>query len=84
MRILFSIVGLLIVLAIIGFTVKQQLNTLAPPANPVTTGPADNAVPDTSPITSSVATPQQQVQKVQSDVQRALEQGAARASEADH
>ena len=81
MRILFSIAGLLVVLAIIGFTVKKQLNSLAPPAQE-TAAPADNT-PDTSPIPTPTGTPQQQVQKVQSDVQRALEQGAARASEAD-
>ena len=83
MRIMFSIAGLLIVLAIIGFTVKKQLNSLAPPAAQETAAPAGSNVPDTSPIPMPTGTPQQQVQKVQSDVQRALEQGAARASEAD-
>ena len=82
MRIMFSIAGLLVVLAIIGFTVKKQLNGLAPPTAQESATPANT--PDTSPIPTPTGTPQQQVQKVQSDVQRALEQGAARASEADH
>ena len=82
MRIMLSLAGLLVVLAIIGFTVKKQLNSLAPPAQE-TAAPAGANTPDTSPIPMPAGTPQQQVQQVQSDVQRALEQGAARASEAD-
>lgn len=79
MRIMFSIAGLLVVLAIIGFTVKKQLNSLAPPSSPPASATADNGAA-TTPITSP---PQQRVQQVQDEVQRALEQGAARASEAD-
>jgi hypothetical protein len=82
MRIMFSLAGLLVVLAIIGFTVKKQLNSLAPPAQEAT--PTGTNLPDTSPIPTPAGTPQQQVQQVQSNVQRALEQAAARASDADH
>jgi hypothetical protein len=78
MRILLSIAGLLVVLAIVGFMVKQQLTSLAPPSTPATDAPAAD-IPGTTPI----GTPQQRVQQVQDDVQRTLEQGAARASEAD-
>ncbi|HEX5682796.1 MAG TPA: hypothetical protein VFY73_02075 [Ideonella sp.] len=82
MRILFSIAGLLVVLAIIGFTVKQQLNALAPPPAPETTAPADTDA--TAPFTEiPTSAPQQRVQQVQGEIQRALEQGAARASEAE-
>jgi len=79
MRILLSIAGLLIVLAIIGFTVKQQLSSLAPPSTPTSTVPAGSD--DFSALPTG--TPQQRVQQVQDEMQRALEQGAARASEAD-
>ena len=82
MRIMFSIAGLLVVLAIIAFTMKQQLNSLAPPPSKEAAA-SDTQPSDTSPITVPSGTPQQQVQQVQSEVQRALEQGAARASEAD-
>jgi hypothetical protein len=79
MRILFSIAGLLVVLAIIGFTVKQQLNTLAPPSTPATPPPGADA-----PVGLPIGTPPPNVQQqVQEQVQRTLEQGAARASEAD-
>lgn len=75
MRILFSIVGLLVVLAILAFTAKQQLRAVAPPPSP--SSPAAENTPAPAP------TPQQTVQQAQQEVQRALEQGAARASEAD-
>lgn len=78
MRILLSIVGLVVVLAIIGFTVKQQLNDLAPPSTPTTAPPGADV-----PVGLPIGTPQQGTQQVKDELQRALEQGAARASEAD-
>jgi hypothetical protein len=78
MRILLSIVGLVVVLAIIGFTVKQQLNSLAPPSPPTTAPPGTDV-----PVGLPIGTPQQSTQQVKDELQRALEQGAARASEAD-
>ena len=76
MRALVFIAGLLIVLAIVGLTTRQQLHTAAPAAERADTVPA--STPD-----APTDTPQQRVQQVQQEVQRALEQGAARASEAD-
>jgi hypothetical protein len=77
MRALLSIASLLLVLAIVGLTLKQQLRS-APPAVE-TSSPASAGAPDFP----AAATPQQQVKQVQEEVQRAMEQGAARASQAD-
>lgn len=77
MRILFSIAGLLVVLAIIGVTARHQLRSLAPEPAAQATTPAD----DDAPAPLSTGTPQQQVQKMQTEVERALAQGAARAPE---
>lgn len=77
MRILFSIVGLLVILGIVVFTAKQQLRALAP-------APSHASRPSSSGSDNpSSSTPQQTIQEAQDEIQRAMEQGAARASEAD-
>ena len=76
MRALFSLVGLLVVVAIVMLLAKKQLQTVMPalaPATPTTTGSAAPTVPEQA---------RGAQQRVLQDVGRALEQGAARASEA--
>lgn len=73
MRILFSIVGLLVILGIVVFTAKQQLSALAPTPAQSSSGSANTPDP----------TPQKTIQQAKDDVQRSLEQGVDRASEAD-
>ena len=70
MRAVFSLVGLVIVVAIIAMAAKKQLQAVAPAVVPAATG----ATPATLPEQSRAAQ-----QKVLQDVNRALEQGAARA-----
>jgi len=72
MRALFGVVGLLVVLLIVGVLVKKQLA-----ATKVIAPVSSDAPPATVREQS-----QQMQQQVQQDVQRALEAGAARASEA--
>jgi len=70
MRMLFTVLGLLLTVAIVGLLVKQQMSALKPsPATPVTTTAVqpDGATP----------APANQVQQVRDDVQKALTQGAA-------
>ena len=74
MRALFSLVGLLIVVAIIARMAKKQLQAVAPAVVPVAPTAAEGNAP-TVPEQSRAAQ-----QKVLQDVNRALEQGAARAS----
>jgi hypothetical protein len=76
MRALFSLVGLLVVVVVVMLLAKKQLQAVVPalePATPTATGGA-------APTVSEQARGAQQ--KVLQDVGRALEQGAARASEA--
>jgi HAMP domain-containing protein len=79
MRALFGVVSLLVVLAIVLFVAKKQLQAVAPSIAPAAATPSAG---------NSAATPtvQEQVrgvqQKVLQDVGRALEQGAQRASDA--
>jgi hypothetical protein len=73
MRALFGLVGLLIVVAIIAMIAKKQLQAVVPsivPAAPA--GASAQTVPEQSRAAQ---------QKVLQDVNRALEQGAARASD---
>jgi len=72
MRAVFSLVGLVIVLAIIAMTAKKQLQAVAPAVVPP--APATAGGPPTVPEQARAAQ-----QKVLQDVNRALEQGAARA-----
>jgi hypothetical protein len=75
MRALFSLVGLLVVVAIIAMIAKKQLQAVAPaivPATPAAAGGNALTVQEQSRAAQ---------QKVLQDVNRALEQGAARASE---
>ena len=71
MRALFSVVGLLVVAAIVMMVAKKQLQAVSPTAAPVdeTTTGAAATVPEQARGTQ---------QKVLQDVNRALEQGAAR------
>lgn len=72
MRAVFSIAALLLVLAIIAMVAKRQLSAVAPV--PATTAPAGEAA--AQPGARRVQ------QRAQQDLQRALEQGARRASDA--
>nr|WP_316638841.1 hypothetical protein [uncultured Roseateles sp.] len=70
MRMLFTVLGLLLTVAIVGMLVKQQMSALKPkPTTPVaaTAGSSDSTAP----------APANQVQQVRDDVQKALAQGAA-------
>ena len=75
MRALFSLAGLLVVLAIVALIASKQLQTAVPSGAP-------SAVPAPS---AAAATVQEQArgvqQKVLQDVNRALEQGAARSED---
>jgi hypothetical protein len=73
MRALFSLVGLLVVVAIIMLVAKKQLQAVAPavvPAAPASAGAAAPTVQEQS---------RGAQQKVLQDVNRALDQGAKRA-----
>lgn len=73
MRILFSLAGLLIVLAIVMWLAKSQLKAVTPMvAPPPSSGAAAPTVPEQS---------RQMQRQIQQDIGRALEQGAQRASE---
>jgi len=75
MRTLFSLVGLLVVLAIIAMIAKKQLQAVAPAIVPPAPATADGNAP-TAQEQSRAAQ-----QKLLQDTNRALEQGAARASD---
>jgi hypothetical protein len=75
MRALFSLVGLLIVVAIIAMIAKKQLQAVVPAIVPA----APTAAGGNAPTVQEQSRAAQQ--KVLQDVNRALEQGAARASE---
>lgn len=78
MRILFSLAGLLIVLAVVMWLAKTQLKAVTPlvsttpAAPPGAAAPAGGTVPEQS---------RQMQQQVKQGIERALEQGAARASD---
>jgi hypothetical protein len=73
MRALFSLVGLLVVVAIVAMIAKKQVQAVAP------------AIVPPAPATADAPTVQEQSraaqQKVLQDVNHALEQGAARTSD---
>lgn len=71
MRALFSLVGLVIVVAVIAMAMKKQLQAVAPAVVPPTPAAA-GGTPPTLPEQSRAAQ-----QKVLQDVNRALQQGAA-------
>jgi hypothetical protein len=74
MRALFSVVGLLTVLAIVALLARKQLQAVAPSAAAAATASA-GAAPTVQEQARGVQ------QKVLQDVNRSLEQGAARASD---
>ena len=73
MRALFSLVGLVIVVAIIAMAMKKQLQAVAPAVGP----PAQSSAGGTAQSLPEQSRAAQQ--KVLQDVNRALEQGASRA-----
>lgn len=72
MRALFSLVGLLVVAAIVMLLAKKQLQAVAPSIVPAATPAASGAAPTVQEQARGVQ------QKVLQDMNRALEQGAAR------
>jgi hypothetical protein len=72
MRTLFSLVGLLVVVAIVILLAKKQLQAVAPSVAPTATPATAGAAPTVQEQSRGVQ------QKVLQDVNRALEQGAAR------
>lgn len=72
MRMLFNLAGLLIVLAVILWLARTQLTTVMPTATPATPGAPAPTVPEQS---------RQMQQQVKQGIERALEQGAGRASD---
>jgi len=72
MRALFSLVGLLIVVAVIAMVAKKQLQAVAPAVLPAPPATADGGTPTVAEQSRAAQ------QKVLQDVNRALEQGAAR------
>lgn len=68
MRAIFSVLGLLVVVAVIGLLAKKQMTTIASP-------PAISAIPGGSaPLIAPGATPQQTVQQFQQAVQGQMQQ----------
>ena len=86
MRAIFGIVSLLVVLAIVGVLASKQLKSVnqsvgssMPPAQPGAA--ADSTI---SPAPTNVREQSQQIQqRVTSDIQKSMEQGAARNETAD-
>ncbi|MBX3620300.1 MAG: hypothetical protein KF891_10000 [Rhizobacter sp.] len=76
MKALFGVVSLLLVLVIVGVMASRQMNAL-------NTLPAAAPASGVAPAATVRAQSQQLQQKVLDDVNRALEQGAARNDEAD-
>ena len=76
MRAIFGVLGLLIVLAVTGFLVRQQMKAIqAPvPALQVPAAPGDSSSVDTATITlPSSGTPAQQSQQIQQQFKQALD-----------
>ena len=69
MRAIFSIVSLLVVLAIVGMLVKKQLGTPVVPQH----NPALNDAAVTLPVTSPGATPQAQSLQIQQQIKQKLD-----------
>lgn len=72
MRMLFSVASLLVVVLVVLWLAKSQLRAVAPAAAPASLGAPAATVPEQS---------RQIQQQMKQGVERALEQGAARASE---
>jgi hypothetical protein len=75
MRALFSLVGLLVVVAIVMLLAKKQLQAVAPSIAPSATPATGDAAPTVQEQARGVQ------QKVLQDVNRSLEQGAARSGD---
>ncbi len=79
MRALFSLVGLLVVLAIVVLIAKKQLQAVAPLALPAT------PMTSTAPAGGAASTVQEQArgvqQKVLQNINQSLQQGAERAAD---
>jgi hypothetical protein len=78
MRAVFSIAALLVVLAVVGVLVKQQLSATKVPA---VTSEVEGALSE-APATQRQQT-QQQLQQLKGDLTQTLQQGAARNQSAD-
>ncbi len=77
MKALFGVVSLLVALAIVGLLAARQMKSVAPSVAPSASRPAQADVPSFS-GSGTVREQSQQLQKqLQSDVAKALEQGAA-------
>ena len=70
MRVIFGVLGLLIVVAIVGMVARQQLSAVSKPL-PGVGAPAGSAGQGDAPA----ATPKQQVQQFQKAVEGAVQQG---------
>jgi ABC-type phosphate transport system substrate-binding protein len=81
MKAMFGVVSLLVALAIVGLLAARQLRTVAPSIAPGASAPAAEGVPSFAGSGTVREQSQQLQQKVQSDVVKALEQGAAARSE---
>jgi hypothetical protein len=66
MRMVFGVLGLLIVVAIVGVLAKNQLNSMSRPSAATSTSGSG--------VTAPVGTPKQQVDQVKQSVENALQQ----------
>ena len=73
MRILFSVVSLLVVVAIVGLIASRQLKAVATPS--VAASPASGAAPAANPREQS----RQMQEQIQRDINEALQQGVRKA-----
>ena len=84
MKAMFGVVSLLVALAIVGWLASRQPRAMASAIAPGAAGAEVAAVPSLAGSGTVRAQSQQLQQKVQDDVRKALEQGAAaRAEQAD-
>ena len=84
MKAVFGVVSLLVALAIVGLLAARQLKAVAPSIGPGAAGAEAASVPSFAGSGTVREQSQQLQQKVQDDVKKALEQGAAsRAEQAD-
>ena len=77
MKALFGVVSLLVALAVVGLLASRQLKAVAPSVAPGAAGAEAANVPSFAGSGTVRAQSQQLQQKVQGDVIKALEQGAA-------
>ena len=84
MKAMFGVVSLLVALAIVGWLASRQPRAVAPSIGPGAAGAEAASVPSFAGSGTVREQSQQLQQKVQDDVKKALEQGAAsRAEQAD-